>query len=185
MNDFPRALETGCSAAHGLLKVRWLCCLLLLALPLQGVAEEKKKKRKRDRKRPPVSFQVPIPIGHQNKGIKLPNHDEQGRLQMNFEIGTATRVDEENLEMTELKIEIYDEAGKAEMIIEMEKSNLDLNTRVLSSVDPVTIHRHDMELTGKEMTFDTKSRQGKFTGPVKMLIFNRDDFQLPKEEKSE
>jgi len=58
------------------------------------------------------------------------------------------------------------------MTIEMPNSMFDLNTRVFSSEDPVTIRRTDFEVTGAHMTFDTQTRLGKFVGPVRMLVFN-------------
>ncbi len=139
-------------------------------LPADADAKPKKEKKKKE-----SSLQVPIPIGHSAEGVKLPDYGEDGqRLQMNFEIGSATRVSDDQLEMKELRIETFNEAGTSEMLILMPISQLDLKSRIVSSVDPVTIRRADMELTGGNMSFDTRTRQGKFSGPTRMLIFNRE-----------
>jgi len=118
------------------------------------------------------AFDVPIPINHDAKGVRIPIYTPDGTLQMMFESEIAFRVDAQQLRLTQLKIETYDEAGKPEMTIEMPNSMFDLNTRVFSSEDPVTIRRTDFEVTGAHMTFDTQTRLGKFVGPVRMLVFN-------------
>ena len=140
-------------------------------------AEKAKDDKKEKKDSSPKTFDLPIPVGHGAEGIKLPDYNDKGQLQMFFEIGNAFRVDEDHLKMGDLKIETYDDAGKPDMFIEMPASMLDLKTRILSSVDPVTIHRSDFEVTGGNMTFNTQTRQGKFSGSVRMLIFNRDDLE--------
>ena len=117
-------------------------------------------------------FDVPIPINHDAKGVRIPIYTPDGTLQMMFESEIAFRVDARQLRLTQLKIETYDEAGQSDMTIEMPNSVFDLKTRVFSSADPVTIRRTDFEVTGSNMTFDTQTRLGKFTGPVRMLVFN-------------
>ncbi|HWL50872.1 MAG TPA: LPS export ABC transporter periplasmic protein LptC [Chthoniobacteraceae bacterium] len=165
-----------------LLRNGWLGLAMaaLLCWPSGGHASDKKKaKEERD------GIQVPIPIGHKAQGIKLPDFDENGNLRMNFEIGAAERVSGKVMEMSDLKIEMFGEDGASEMMMELSHSQIDLETRILSSAEPVTIHRHDLELTGSHMTFNTRTREGKFTGPVRMLIYNREEFDAPKLQKEE
>jgi len=170
-------------------KLRFTAWVVLLALlfgaaPGAGWAEsakpEKKKKKKKENAES-LSFDIPIPIGHSASGIKLPDRDPEGNLRMSFEIGTAYRMDESNLKLENLKIETFDASGNLDMVIEMPESSMNLKTRILTSVNPVTIHRSDFEVTGGNMTFDTRTRQGKFSGPVRMLIFNREGFDSAKE----
>ena len=120
-------------------------------------------------------FEVPIPVGHDAKGVRIPIYTPDGTLQMMFASEIAFRVDTRQLRLTQLKIETYDEAGKSDMFIDMPLSLFDLKTRVFSSVDPVTIRRTDFEVTGGNMTFDTQTSRGKFTGPVRMLVFKSDN----------
>lgn len=161
------------------LRYGWLALALaaLLCPPLSVHASDKEEEHD--------GFQVPIPVGHKAEGIKLPDFDENGNLRMNFEIGSAQRISTEVMEMSDLKIEMFDEEGAQEMRMELSRSQLDLETRILSSVEPVTIHRDDLELTGSHMIFNTRTRQGKFTGPVRMLIYNREEFDAPKLQKEE
>jgi hypothetical protein len=140
-------------------------------------AEAKTKKSKKTAVAKPTpengekSFEVPIPINHSAKGVRIPIYNPEGALQMIFESEVAFRVDEQQLKMTDLKIATYTE-GKPEMSIEMPNGFFNLKTRILSSTEPVTIRRPDLELTGSHMTFDTQTRMGKFTGPVRMLVYN-------------
>jgi len=151
--------------------ILWVALLPLL--PLRG--EEGEKKKEDDS----LAIQVPVPVGHKAHGIKLPDHDENGALQMNFEIGTANRLSETEMEISDLRIETFNEEGNRELEIEMPHSLFDLKTRVISSADPVTVRRADVEVTGGNMTFDTRTRQGRFSGPVRVLIYNRDEFEKP------
>ncbi|MDD5349832.1 MAG: hypothetical protein PHQ12_06440 [Chthoniobacteraceae bacterium] len=118
------------------------------------------------------SLDIPIPIGRTAKGVRIPLYAPDGKLQMLFESQVAFRMDAQQLQLTALKIATYDDEEKPEMSIDMPQSVLNLKTRILTSTDPVTVRRTDMELVGGNMVFDTQTRQGKFTGPVRMLIYN-------------
>jgi len=120
-------------------------------------------------------FDIPIPVNHDAKGVRIPSYDPVGKLMMYFNIAKAFRVDDGHLRMTNLKIETYGEDGKVDLRIDMPASSLDLITNIISSVDPITIHRSDFQVTGANMTFNTQTRQGKFSGPVRMLIFNQNE----------
>ena len=159
-----------------------VCVLAMGSVPIQAKTRKSKKspsptpapaeaQAQADGKK---DFDVPIPINHAAKGVRIPIYTPDGTLQMMFESEIAFRVDARQLRLTQLKIETYDEAGKPEMSIDMPKSLFDLKTRVFSSIDPVTVRRTDFEVTGGNMTFDTETRLGKFTGPVRMLIFKAD-----------
>ena len=128
---------------------------------------------------------IPIPVNRVAKGLRIPSCDGTGKLQMFFNMDVALRVDEDHLRMTNLKIETYDDEARPDMDIHMPCSLLDLRTNVISSAEPVTIHRSDFVLTGANATFNTQTRQGRFTGPVRMLIFNRDDLTQPEAQNPE
>lgn len=115
---------------------------------------------------------MPIPVNHGAKGVKLPYFDAKGKLQMDFSIDSAYRVDNDHLQMKMVKMQTYDEDGKPEMLISLTSSVLDLATQIVSSDEPVTIRRSDFELTGDTMQFNTQTKSGKIVGKVRMLIFN-------------
>ncbi|MEI8234358.1 MAG: LPS export ABC transporter periplasmic protein LptC [Verrucomicrobiota bacterium] len=158
-----------------------LVAACLLALGTVSV-EAKTKKTKKDASPTPAespsskttdkTLDIPIPIDHEAKGVRIPVYTPEGKLQMLFESEIAFRVDAQQLRLTQLKIETYDEEGKPEMSIDMPQSMFNLKSRILSSNDPVTIRRTDFEVTGSHMVFDTQTRQGKFNGPVRMLVYN-------------
>lgn len=122
-----------------------------------------------------AGLDVPIPVAHGAKGIKLPYFDGNGKLQMDFSIGSAFRTDAEHLEMKGVVMQTYDENGKSEMFIEMPRSTLDLTTRMLKSDEPFTLRRNDFEMTGDTMQFNTVTKSGKVIGNVRMLIYNLSD----------
>src|SRR6476620_1451902 len=47
---------------------------------------------------------IPLPIGHEAKGLVLPDFDGEGHLRGKFEAGTARRIDEEHVGFEQLKI---------------------------------------------------------------------------------
>jgi hypothetical protein len=119
---------------------------------------------------PGSTGQVPLPIGHEAKGLVLPDIDENGHLRGRFVAGTARRVDQDHMQFRELNITTYTEDNQIDLQIAMADSVLDLNTRVLSSPQRTTIKRADFEIVGDTARFDTAARQGTITGNVKMVI---------------
>jgi hypothetical protein len=119
---------------------------------------------------PGSTGQVPLPIGHEAKGLVLPDIDENGHLRGRFVAGTARRVDQDHMQFRELSITTYTEDNQIDLQIAMADSVLDLNTRVLSSPQRTTIKRADFEIVGDTARFDTAARQGTITGNVKMVI---------------
>jgi lipopolysaccharide export system protein LptC len=91
---------------------------------------------------------------------------------MVFRIGVGTRVDDENVKMTDLKIETFDEDGQPEMTIDLPSSQMNLSSRIIAGEESVTIKRSDFQLTGKTMEFNTETKQGWIKGDVKMIIYD-------------
>ena len=58
-----------------------------------------------------------------------------------FKIELATRSDDIHLQMTQAQMETFDENGKPQMKIEMPRSVLDLNTKIVTSESPATVRR--------------------------------------------
>jgi hypothetical protein len=145
----------------------------------------KKRKSKTQADENAPKFNVPIPPGHSAEGLTIPYYDDKGKLQMNFKIETASRTDNDHLQMVAVKIETYDEKGQPEMSIDMPKSVLDLNTRIVTSDVPVTIRRSDFEVTGDTMTFNTETRNGHMVGKVRMLIYNHDEMSKPADKPAD
>jgi hypothetical protein len=142
--------------------------------------EEKEKKKdegkeKQGETKEDEKFSLPIPEGHDSKGLKIPYRDADGKLQMTFDIGVARRTDPDHVAMSKLIIETFDKKGEKEMTIDLPSSVIDLNTRVITTEEGVVIKRTDFELAGKTMEFNTATKQGRLGGSVHMKIYNREN----------
>jgi hypothetical protein len=116
---------------------------------------------------------IPLPIGHEAKGLVLPDFDGDGRLRGKFEAGTAHRIDQEHVGFQHLKITTYTPQSQADLQIDMLTSVLDLKTRILSSQERTTIQRSDFNIAGDSVQFDTNSKTGRLSGNVKMVITDK------------
>lgn len=148
-----------------------------------GKAETKKDKGKDDEKsgkegsdasaeKGASKMSVPVPPGHDAKGLVIPIRNEAGVMQMRFTMEIGKRTDADHMDMTTLLIETFDDEGKEEMSINLPHSRLDLNTRVISTEKGVLIKRSDFELSGQSMVFNTETKAGTVGGRVRMLIYN-------------
>lgn len=165
--------------ARGALRVALACSLLGLGT---GFVEAKTRSKTKKERSPSAeaspsatpdknTIDIPIPVDHAAKGVRIPLYNVDGKLQMLLESEVAFRADLQQLQLTRLKIATFDEEGNPELSVDMPQSTFNLKTRVLTSTEPVTLRRSDLELVGGNMVFDTQTRQGKFTGPVRMLIY--------------
>jgi hypothetical protein len=116
---------------------------------------------------------IPLPIGHEAKGLVLPDFDGDGRLRGKFEAGTAHRIDQEHVGFQHLKITTYTPESQTDLQIDMQTSVLDLKTRILSSQERTTIQRSDFNIAGDSVQFDTNSKTGRLIGNVKMVITDK------------
>src|SRR5437660_6471449 len=160
----------------------WLAWLLsvvlsvLISTPHVSAQSKGRKKKAGARATPGASAgeqsltNIPLPIGHEAKGLVLPDFDANGHLRGRFEAGTAHRVDEEHIGFQHLKITTYTPENQTDLRIDMNTSVLDLKTRVLSSQERTTIQRADFNIAGDSVEFDTNTRTGRLIGNVKMVI---------------
>jgi lipopolysaccharide assembly outer membrane protein LptD (OstA) len=165
----------------------WFLAIVLLSLVL-GVsnlapyvsAQSKGRKGKPRAKAGPSSSpdeqsltNIPLPIGHEAKGLVLPDFDAEGHLRGKFEAGTAHRIDQEHVGFEQLKITTYTPEDQPDLRIDMSTSVLDLKTRILSSKARTTIQRADFNIAGDSVEFDTNSKTGRLIGNVKMVITDK------------
>ena len=165
---------------------RWVLWVWLLSLVL-GVsslaphmsAQSKGRKGKPPKAEPTSSpgeqslTNIPLPIGHEAKGLVLPDFDGDGHLRGKFEAGTAHRIDQEHVGFDQLKITTYTPEDQQDLRIDMSTSVLDLKTRILSSKARTTIQRADFNIAGDSVEFDTNSKTGRLIGNVKMVITDK------------
>ena len=123
-------------------------------------------------------FDLPVPIGHEVKGLRVPVRNEEGKMQMQFDMETATRLDDQNIEMHTVTIQTYNEkTGKPDAKIDLQTSMMNLDTNVITTKEPVRITREDFALTADGGEFNSKTRQGRVIGNVHLVIYNRNEFQ--------
>jgi hypothetical protein len=113
-----------------------------------------------------------VPKGQPQKGLRIPIYSPLGKLMMNFQIGIATWVDDDNIKMGELKVETFKDDGSSEFGIDLLDSIFNIRTKELISKAHVSIKRYDFQLSGNSMTFNTETKVGKFGDGVKMVIFD-------------
>ncbi len=113
--------------------------------------------------------------GQPVKGMKYAHRDENDKVIMEFETEIARKIDDDHIEMENLKIVAFDDEGK-KIDIAMPISVLDVTTRILVGKAPITIKREDFEIVGDTGEFNTKTRFAKLLGNVKMTIMNTENF---------
>ena len=113
---------------------------------------------------------IPLPIGHEAKGLVLPDFDLNGRLRGKFVAGSAKRIDQERIEFRDLKINTFNEANQVDLEIVMLTSTFDLTTKILSSEERTTVRRTDFNIVGDSAIFDTNARTSRIVGNVKMVL---------------
>jgi hypothetical protein len=160
----------------------WFASLLTCALVAtpQASGQSKARKKKGSASASPTASpgeqsltNIPLPIGHEAKGLVLPDFDSEGRLKGRFEAGTAHRIDQEHVGFQHLKITTYTPESQPDLRIDMHTSVLDLKTRILSSKERTTIQRSDFNIAGDSVQFDTNSKTGRLIGNVKMVITDK------------
>ena len=154
-----------------------LLWLILLALEPAIAATPKPKKEKKFPNATPSPLageqsltNIPLPIGHEAKGLILPDFDLEGHLRGRFEAESAKRLDEEHIGFHTLKIITYTPENKADLTVELSEAVLNLKTRILSSKERTFIKRADFDIAGDSVEFDTNTHTGKLVGNVKMVI---------------
>jgi hypothetical protein len=165
----------GCGRFFVLLSI----LLLAIALPSEPAAAAKPKGKKEKKSLSATATpspgeqnlaNIPLPIGHEAKGLVLPDFDLEGHLRGKFEAVSATRLDEVHIGFHTLKITTYTTENKRDLTIDLSEAMLNLKTRILSSKERTTIQRTDFNISGDSVEFDTNTRSGKLLGNVKMVI---------------
>jgi hypothetical protein len=119
-------------------------------------------------------MELPVPAGQPVKGIKVPFYGVDGTtLQMTVEADVARRIDDANIEMENMKIEATSDDG-TQIFVEMPRSVFNMEVRMLTGENGVTIKRDDFEISGRAGEFDLKTRFGKVMGNVKMTIMDQE-----------
>jgi hypothetical protein len=120
-------------------------------------------------------LELPIPKGQTQKSVNVPLRRPDGKMDMNFHIGTATKVDDDNVKLQELKVQTYKEDGKTvDLDMDLPDAIYNKVTKMITSEVAVKIVRADFEIVGQNMAFQVKDHTGVLGGGVKMIIYDRD-----------
>ncbi len=180
----PSALLLQRSARLSLLFLLAFSCALFAA---DGKARKRPRSQKPEESATPSEGiglkNIPLTIGHEARGLVLPNYDLQGRLLGRFEAEVASRIDEQHVRFQGLKMTTFDEHEKPDLRVNMTRAVLDLDTRVITSDARTTIKRTDFEIAGDTMHFNTSSHEGTLTGRVHMTIYNQSQLGGPPAKK--
>ena len=150
---------------------------LLAILSVPVLAKEKGRKKSPSPSPGEQSLtNIPLPVGHEAKGLVLPDFDADGHLRAKIEAGTARRIDDEHVGLQSLKITTYTLENTPDLMIEMSDSVLDLKTRVLASKERTTIKRADFNIAGDSVKFDMNTQTGRLIGNVKMVVTDQSHF---------
>jgi hypothetical protein len=123
-------------------------------------------------------IELPVPIGHDVKGLRLPVRNDQGKMDMQFDVEIARRINDQSVEMHTTVIQTYNQqTEKPDAKIYLHDSEMNLETEVITTKDPVKITRADFLLTADSGQFNSKTRQGVVYGHIDLVIFNRSEFQ--------
>jgi hypothetical protein len=127
---------------------------------------------------PARRIQLPVPIGHEIKGLRVPVRNDDGKMEMQFNMESATRLNDQDVEMHTAIIQTYNQqTEKPDAKIELKTAVMNLDTDIIKTSDPVRVSREDFVLTADGGEFNSKLRQGRVIGEVHLIIFNRDKFQ--------
>jgi len=113
---------------------------------------------------------IPLPIGHEAKGLVLPDFDLEGHLRGKFVAASARRLDQEQVKFEDLKITTFTPENQTDLQIDLHSSIFNLKTKVLSSQERSMVKRADFNIIGDTISFDVDARTGKMVGNVKMVI---------------
>ena len=136
--------------------------------PVTAPAATAAPKKERDR------LDLPVPPGQPQKGIRFPIYDPDGKLLFKFHIGIAEVVDDEHVKLSAAHIESFREDGEHDFDVDLSDAVLNPKTQDLDSNARVVIKRREFELSGNRAIVNLKTKVGKLTGGVKMIIFDAD-----------
>jgi len=132
---------------------------------------------------PSRRIDLPVPIGHEVKGLRVPLRTSEGKMDLQFDMESATRLDDQNVEMHTASIQTFDQqSSKPDVRINLKKSVMNMETNVITSQDPILVTRSDFQLTADGMEFNSKTHQGKVFRNIRLVIYDRNELQKKPED---
>ncbi|MAS93672.1 MAG: hypothetical protein CMO55_10815 [Verrucomicrobiales bacterium] len=146
--------------------------------------EEKKARKERRQKKAadsamqaafPPELTSMFPIGREFKGVAIPSYTEDV-LKSVMNADSVTRINEQFLDLVNLRILIYNSEGEPETTIFMELAAYDLLAGELRSKTPSRIEQPRFTMTGDQLIFETQSQRTRLIGNVHVVIPDASEF---------
>ena len=110
-----------------------------------------------------------IPEGVESRGVVKPSFTD-GILSSLIEAATVTKVADDRLEMTDMKLRIKGDSEAEDVEVLLSTAGYDLRNQVLTSNERSVVHRSDFTIEGDSLVFDTAKSVGQMNGNIVMVI---------------
>ena len=120
-----------------------------------------------------ATIDIPVSIGQVLKGMRLPYYEKNkpDKLSMRFNAEQAERASDTKFNFKGLRIEVFeDSVEKPAMEVILNNAVYDQTTSKLTSLDRAKIKGEQFEIIGRQLEFDSKTRNSRLLGPVFMTI---------------
>lgn len=129
-----------------------------------------------------AEVEIPVSIGQVLKGMRLPHYDKNSpeKLSLRLNADEAQRTSETEFTFKGLRIEIFDNSPeKPALEVILNDAVFDRTTSRLKSIDRAKIKGEQFEIIGRQLEFDSKTRNSRLRGPVFMTITQLEENPSP------
>lgn len=145
-------------------------------LPAEDVVPESTPAAQAATQEQPLNIDIPTVEGQDVLGIRIPHHDETGKLVFQLSAEKARRLNDQDVEMEDMELIFYDEQDqKFEVLIPL--STFNLESKQLHGDSGATISREDFTIEGEVIDFDLAKQSGVLRGDVTMTIHQTDSLE--------
>ena len=117
----------------------------------------------------PDELTANFPIGRIFTGVAIPAYTDDA-LKSVMTADSVIRVDEQYLDLVNLIVHVYNDAGEPETTISMDEASYDLVIGELASKTPSRIEQPRFTMTGDKMTFHSGTQVARLIGNVKVIV---------------
>jgi lipopolysaccharide export system protein LptC len=121
----------------------------------------------------PLNIDIPTVEGQDVLGIRIPHHDETGKLVFQLSAEKARRLNDQDIAMQDMELIFYDDQNE-KFEVNIPQSTFNLETKQLHGEEGATITREDFTIEGQVIDFDLAKQSGVLRGDVTMTIHQID-----------
>lgn len=122
-----------------------------------------------------MNIVIPVAEGQDVLGIRIPHFNINNELVLLITAEVTRRMDDENLDMKNMKIENHNDRSNILEVI-LPRAQFNLKSHILSGNTGATIQRKDFILEGQNLEFNLTTQSGVMKGDVTMKIKQIDKF---------